>query len=110
MASTFTSRLEEGTVAHRKDGFNKAVVFTEYPIKIGELFEVKIEDILGDPSHAAVLLDPPIIFGPQHIHRTRRSEHFTNLDRCRDRCRLLSFTQSFFCYRASQWWNQLPDH
>ena len=39
--------LEEGTVAHRKDGFNKAVVFTEYPIKIGELFEVKIEDIVG---------------------------------------------------------------
>ena len=39
--------LEEGTVAHRRDGFNKAVVFTEYPIKIGELFEVKIEDIVG---------------------------------------------------------------
>ena len=39
--------LEEGTVAHRKDGFNKSVVFTEYPIKIGELFEVKIEDIVG---------------------------------------------------------------
>ena len=39
--------VEEGTVAHRKDGFNKAVVFTEYPIKIGELFEVKIEDVVG---------------------------------------------------------------
>ena len=56
------------------------------------------------PSHA-VLLDPPIVFGPQHIHCTRCSEHFANLDWCR-----LSFTQNFFCYRASHWWNQLPDH
>lgn len=39
--------LEEGTVAHRKDSYNKAVVFTEYPINIGGLFEVKIEDIGG---------------------------------------------------------------
>lgn len=39
--------LEEGTVAHRRDSYNKAVVFTEYPINIGGLFEVKIEDIGG---------------------------------------------------------------
>jgi len=39
--------LDEGRVAHRKDSYNKAVVFTEYPINIGGLFEVKIEDIGG---------------------------------------------------------------
>ena len=37
--------LEGGTVAHRMNSYNKAVVFTEDPIRIGELFEVKIEDI-----------------------------------------------------------------
>ena len=56
------------------------------------------------PSHA-VILDPPIVFGPQHMYCTRCHEHFANLDRCR-----LSFTQNFFRYRASHWWNQLPDH
>ena len=56
------------------------------------------------PSHA-VLLDPPIVFGPQHKHYTRCHQHFANLDRCR-----LSFTQNFFRYRASHWWNQLPDN
>ena len=34
--------LEERTVAHRVDNFCKAVVFTEGPIPIGTLFQVKL--------------------------------------------------------------------
>ena len=37
--------LEEGTVAYRKEGLRNGVVFTKYPISIGGLFEVKIEEI-----------------------------------------------------------------
>ena len=37
--------LEEGTVAYKKEGFGHGVVFTKYPIIIGGLFEVKIEEI-----------------------------------------------------------------
>ena len=47
---------EEGTVAHRENSFNNAVVFTEYPIRIGELFEVKIEDIVLDVGWAGFLV------------------------------------------------------
>lgn len=35
---------EEGTVAHRVDSYNKAVVFTEQPIPIGASFQVKMLD------------------------------------------------------------------
>ena len=34
------------------------------------------------PSYA-VLLDPPIVFGPKHAHCTQCTENFANLDRCR---------------------------
>ena len=54
--------LEEGTVAHRKDSYNKAVVFTEYPINIGGLFEVKIEDIGGGWAGSLVREFVRIIF------------------------------------------------
>ena len=37
--------LEEGTVAYRKKDVVYGVVFTKYPIGIGGLFEVKIEEI-----------------------------------------------------------------
>ena len=37
--------LEEGTVAYRKYGVFEGIVFTKYPINIGELFEVKIEEM-----------------------------------------------------------------
>ena len=37
--------LEEGTVAYRKKSYDHGVVFTKYPISIGGLFEVKIEEI-----------------------------------------------------------------
>ena len=37
--------LEEGTVAYRKEDAGNDVVFTEYPITTGALFEVKIEEI-----------------------------------------------------------------
>ena len=35
---------EDGTVAHRVDSYNKAVVFTEQPIPIGASFQVKMLD------------------------------------------------------------------
>ena len=37
--------LEEGTVANRKTSVDYGIVFTKYPIGIGGLFEVKIEEI-----------------------------------------------------------------
>ena len=43
--------LEEGTVAYRKKGLDHGVVFTKYPIGIGGLFEVKIEEIYQSPHH-----------------------------------------------------------
>ena len=36
--------LENGTVAHRVDSYNKAVVFTEQPIALGSMFQVKLLD------------------------------------------------------------------
>lgn len=33
---------EENTVAHRVDSYNKAVVFTEHPISVGNMFQVKL--------------------------------------------------------------------
>ena len=38
--------LEEGTVAYRKEFYYGGVVFTKYPISIGWLFEVKLEEIV----------------------------------------------------------------
>ena len=35
---------EEDTVAHRVDSYNKAVVFTEQPIPLGAMFQVKLLD------------------------------------------------------------------
>ena len=35
---------EDDTVAHRVDSYNKAVVFTEQPIPLGAIFQVKILD------------------------------------------------------------------
>ena len=34
--------LEEGTIAHRVEGTNNGLVFTEQPIAIGDLFQVKL--------------------------------------------------------------------
>lgn len=36
--------LEEETVAHRIDSYNKAVVFTDQPIPQGSMFQVKLLD------------------------------------------------------------------
>lgn len=35
---------EDATVAHRIDSYNKAVVFTEQPIPLGAMFQVRILD------------------------------------------------------------------
>jgi len=35
---------EDDTVAHRVDSYNKAAVFTEQPIPIGAMFQVKLLD------------------------------------------------------------------
>ena len=46
--------LEDGRVAHRKDSYNKAVVFTEQTISIGNMFQVKILDKGGGWAGALV--------------------------------------------------------
>ncbi len=40
--------LEDATVAHRVDGYNEAMVFTERPVPIGGMFQVKLLDTGGD--------------------------------------------------------------
>ncbi len=35
---------DNGTVAHRIDSYNKGVVFTEQPIGLGSVFQVKLLD------------------------------------------------------------------
>ncbi len=35
---------EDDTVAHRVDSYNKAVVFSEQPIPVGAMFQVKLLD------------------------------------------------------------------
>ena len=47
---------------------------------------------------------PPIMFGRcQSVYDTRVSDHFANPERFR-----LSFSQSFFRFKASNWWNSIP--
>lgn len=36
--------LEDGTVAHRIDSYNKAVVYTQQPINLGSMYKVKLLD------------------------------------------------------------------
>ena len=50
------------------------------------------------------LLNPPIMFGPQHTYSTRCPPTFANTIRCH-----LSRTQSFFRYQSTKWWNALPE-
>ena len=59
--------LEEGTVAYRREGCNNGVVFTKYPITIGALFEVKIEEI--DRQWASSLVST-ILLGGIYNHTT----------------------------------------
>ena len=49
------------------------------------------------------LLDPPILFGPQHTYSTQCPPTFANIERCR-----LSRTHTFFRYQGAKWWNDLP--
>ena len=47
---------------------------------------------------------PPIEFGPHYSHYdTRTAAHFANSKRFH-----LTFSQNFFRFTASQWWNNLP--
>ena len=50
-------RLKENdTVAHRVDSYNKAVVFTEQPIPLGAMFQVRILDKGGGWAGSIVSL------------------------------------------------------
>ena len=54
--------------------------------------------------HNNVPLNPPIVFGSDHIYRTRWSRRSVRPEYCR-----LSATQKLFRHMASRWWNELPD-
>ena len=45
---------EDQRVAHRKDSYHKGVVFTEQPLEIGSLFQLKILDKGGGWAGALV--------------------------------------------------------
>ena len=49
------------------------------------------------------LFNPPIEFGNKHSYRTRQSPWFVNIP-CYKKC----FSQRFFRYQATTWWNSLP--
>ena len=51
----------------------------------------------------SIPLEPPIQFGQSHSHHTRTSSSFTGIVRFN-----LKFSQRFFRYRVTQWWNSLP--
>jgi len=48
-------------------------------------------------------LEPPIQFGQSHSHYTKTSSSFVRIVQYS-----LNFSQSFFCYRVTQWRNSLP--
>ena len=56
--------LDEGTVAHRVESYNKAVVFTEHPIAVGSMFQVKLLDKGGGWAGSLVSLGV-------HVTRTK---------------------------------------
>ena len=51
----------------------------------------------------SIPLEPPIQFGQSHSHHTRTSSSFAGIVRFN-----LKFSQRFFRYRVTQWWNSLP--
>ena len=53
--------------------------------------------------HKGIALEPPLLFGRQHLIGTRCSQYFAAIARCRK-----SFTKRFFCSQATAWWNSLP--
>ena len=55
-------------------------------------------------SRTLNLLDPPILFGPQHTYSTRCPPTFANIER-----RRLSWTHAdLFRYQGAKWWNDFP--
>ena len=48
---------EDNTIAHRVDSYNKAVVFSEQPIPIGSMFQVKLLDKGGGWAGSIVSLE-----------------------------------------------------
>ena len=68
---------EDDTVAHRVDSYNKAVVFTEQPIPLGAIFQVKILDkgggwagsIVSADSRAKWVVHALLISAPMQAHR-----------------------------------------
>ena len=50
-----------------------------------------------------ISLSPLIQFGCCHSHDTRTSDNFANSQRER-----LAFTQKFFRFAATHWWNAIP--
>ena len=55
-------------------------------------------------SKPCLVLDPPILFGPQHNYHTHhcKDSRFANLETYR-----LSSTKKFFRLSATAWWNSL---
>ena len=49
-------------------------------------------------------LSPPLLFGKQHCYATRTSSLFAQLPQYH-----LSYSQRFFRFKASQWWNSVPE-
>ena len=50
-----------------------------------------------------ILFNSPIEFGSKHSYGTRQPPWFASIPRCKKR-----FSQHFFRYQATTWWNSLP--
>ena len=56
-------------------------------------------------GYKCIALCPPLQFGRFHQYGTRVRPTSAHIERCR-----LSHTQKHFRYKASHWWNSLPQH
>ena len=54
-------------------------------------------------QRCCIPLESPIQFGQSHSHYTRTSSSFARIVQYK-----LNFSQRFFHYRVTQWWNSLP--
>lgn len=63
--------LEEDTVAHRIDSYNKAVVFTDQPIPQGSMFQVKLLDKGGGWAGSIVSVQSYYVFFPWSVWKKK---------------------------------------
>ena len=75
-------------------------------LKFMQLVKFRTSCVMFQYFHSVrrIQLNPPIQLGNLSSHFVRTKTHFANPTQLH-----LSFTQKFFWYQATNWWNSLPD-